>query len=226
MKILFGGALTIFIREEDFTKIDIDQNLISYTRPNGTQAFIRFKYTIPGSNQDHQDAYKLCSTSKSQERTPAAERESQSLKVDSKNSQIRRSNEVPNALERKFSELETQVHALNRSFNSQPLTPALMLMDNKIKELEQTINSSQTLKISEYSTTIKKLQERVMNVDEVQLPEVRKTWKLNEDKIDRTFAEAFARIEILKEKMDPTKEIETPETAHSNNPNKNTSEPT
>ena len=64
MKILFGGALTIFIREEDFTKIDIDQNLISYTRPNGTQALIKLKYTIPGSNQDHQDPHKLCSASK------------------------------------------------------------------------------------------------------------------------------------------------------------------
>ena len=72
MKILFGGALTIFIREEDFTEINIDQNLISYTRPNGTHAFIKFKYTIPGSTQDQQDPYKLCTTPKWQEGTPAA----------------------------------------------------------------------------------------------------------------------------------------------------------
>ena len=226
MKILFGGALTIFIREEDFTKIDIDQNLISYTRPNGTQAFIRFKYTIPGSNQDHQDPHKLCSASKWQERTPAAERESQSLKIDPKNSQIHRSNEVQNTLERKLSELETKVHALNRSFNSQLSTQTSVLMDKKIRGLEQSINPSQTLKISELLTTIKELQERVTNLDKVQLPEICNTWKLNDDKLDRTFAEAFARIETLKEKMNPAKAVETPEIAHSNNPNMSNSEPT
>ena len=99
-------------------------------------------------------------------------------------------------------------------------------MDKKIRGLEQSINPSQTLKISEYSTIIKKLQERVTNLDKVQLPEIRNTWKLNEGKLDRTFAEAFARIEILKEKMDTIKADEIPETARSNNPNMNTPEPT
>ena len=226
MKILFGGALTIFIREEDFTEINIDQNLISYTRPNGTHAFIKFKYTIPGSNQDQQDPYKLCTTPKWQEGTSAAERESQSLKVDSKNSQIRRSNEVQNTLERKLSELETKVQLLNRSINPHLPTEALVLIDKKIKELGQSINPSQALKISEYSTSIKKLQERVANLDEVQLPEIRNTWKLNEGKLDRTFAEAFARIDILKEKMNTIEAVETSETARSNNPNMNTPEPT
>ena len=226
MKILFGGALTVFIWEEDFTEINIDQHLISYTRPNGTQALIKFKYTIPGSNQDHQDPYRLCPTSKWQDRAPAAERESQSPKVDPKNSQTHRSNEVQSTLERKLNELETKVQFLNCSFNPQPPTQALVSMEKKIKELEQAINPSQTLKISEYLTTIKELQERVVNLDEVQLPEVRNTWKLNEVKLDRTFAEVFTRIEILKEKMNEIKTIETPETAYSNNPNTNTPEPT
>ena len=115
---------------------------------------------------------------------------------------------------------------LNRSINPQLPPEALVLIDKKIKELGQSINSSQALKIGEHSTTIKKLQERVANLDEVQLPEIRNTWELNEGKLDRTFAEAFTRIEILKEKMDTIKADEIPETARSNNPNMNTPEPT
>jgi len=229
MKILFGGALTIFIREEDFTKIDIDQNLISYTRPNGTQALIKFKYAIPGSNPDyldHQDSSKPCPASKRQEKIPAAERESQSLNVDPKNSQIHRSNEVLTTLERKLRDLETKVQILDQSFNSPLLTQTFVLIDKKLQELEQTIKPTQTLKINEYLTLVKKLEERVTNLDEIQLPEVRDTWKLNEDKIDRTFAEAFARIEILNKKMNTTKAVETAGTALSNNPNTNSSEPT
>ena len=42
MKLLLGNGITILIREEDFTQVNLGPQEIVYTRPNVTKALIRF----------------------------------------------------------------------------------------------------------------------------------------------------------------------------------------
>ena len=46
MKLVFENSVSIMIREEDFTEITVGLEEISYMRPNGTKAVIKFSQTI------------------------------------------------------------------------------------------------------------------------------------------------------------------------------------
>src|SRR5437016_5548691 len=53
MKLLLNNGITILIREEDFLEVGIGQEEISYTRPNGSKASIKFADANLGTKRNN-----------------------------------------------------------------------------------------------------------------------------------------------------------------------------
>jgi len=202
MKILFGGVITILIREEDFTEINVDQDMISYIRPNGTQALIKFKDKIPGFDLDHQD--KVCSTPKWQDKAPAAERRFQSPMVYAGNNQtqkLSKSNKPQNILEKKFIELDSNLNHLSQSLASQ-FSEVNMVLDKKLTELQQIheIDSNQNSKVHESSSpcNMNELHERGMIINDVN----QERYDTQDDLIKNLSAEGLKIIKAMDDQIE------------------------
>ena len=148
MKIVLENCISVLIREEDFTKATIGQEEVSYLRPNGTQVVIKFSQAVLATG--HKNENREVKSAREEQRIAAAEVQRQNRREMWAKEQAIRDEEVRQAIENNYKDLEAKLHNMSHNLNNElkkynsERQVQIMKLQEEIKNLRADCDESKT----------------------------------------------------------------------------------